>query len=308
MLESVLPWAYLWPATLVAAVAVIVILMMANVVLGCLVLGLYALLPQEVVLQILDWFVGVVREKFEHYFHQVETHLRETFPIRGEALTNLPSTSLFVWHPHSLLSVTSVLHNCMGFGGAVQGKLACHTLYHTLPIIKDIAHYANTIPANFDVMKNTLSSGQSVSVLLGGVREMLKTEEKTIHLVLGKRKGVFRLALETGTPLVPIMTYGENELFPSVRHPWLNTVNEVLYSWFHIAIPLTSSTALANWVNLYWNPLPEVVTHVGDPIPVEKCENPTSKQIEDLRATYITSVRALFDATHPKDYKLIIQE
>jgi 2-acylglycerol O-acyltransferase 2 len=63
---------------------------------------------------------------------------------------------------------------------------------------------------------------ESVSVIPGGVRDMMTTTPGVIHIV--PRKGVFRLALETGTPIVPVLTYGENELFPAIHlsfNEWL---------------------------------------------------------------------------------------
>ena len=76
-------------------------------------------------------------------------------------------------------------------------------------------------------MKETLEH-ESVSVLPGGVREMMESAPGTLRLVLKNRTGVFRMALETGTPIVPVLTYGENELFPSMDSPMLRTLNQWL--------------------------------------------------------------------------------
>lgn len=45
---------------------------------------------------------------------------------------------------------------------------------------------------------------------------MMQTKPGVIHIV--PRTGVFKLALETGTPIVPVLTYGENELFPVIQN------------------------------------------------------------------------------------------
>lgn len=57
---------------------------------------------------------------------------------------------------------------------------------------------------------------------------MMESEPGTLRLVLKNRTGVFRMALETGTPIVPVLTYGENELFPSMDSPMLRTLNQWL--------------------------------------------------------------------------------
>lgn len=306
MLESILPWAYLWPVLLVGVAGVVLGVVVANVVVGAILLAIYLVLPTETIDQGIQWVVSGTREKFGQYFQRVEDHLRTTFPLHGGE--TLPSSCLLLWHPHSLLSVTSVLHTAFGLTPAVRSKIVSHSIYHSLPVIRDGMRTANSIPADFDTMKQTLEKGERVSVLVGGVREMLDTESKTIRLVLGKRKGVFRLALTTGTPLVPLLTYGESELFPVLNHPVLQDLNRFLYSTFRIAIPVTSWTALSNWVNLYWHPLTPVPTYVGDPIVVEKNPSPTESDLSALRETYIQRLQALFEETHPPGYSLIIQE
>lgn len=306
MLESILPWAYLWPVLLVVTVCVVLGLVVANVVLAVILLLVYLVLPAETIDQGIQWVVRGTREKFGHYFQRVEDHLRTTFPIHGAE--TLPSSCLLLWHPHSLLTVTAVLHTAFGLSSVVDSKIVSHSIYHSLPVVRDLMRNANSIPAEFDRMKQTLDDGERVSVLVGGVREMLDTESKTIRLVLGKRKGVFRLALTTGKPLVPILTYGESDLFPVWNHPTLQTINQVLYSTFRIAFPVTSWTALSNWVNLYWSPLTPVPTYVGEPIVVEKNPSPSESDLSELRETYIKRLQALFEETHPPGYSLLIQE
>jgi hypothetical protein len=306
MLESILPWAYLWPALLVATAAVVLGLVVANVVLGVTLLAVYCLLPAETIDRGIQWVVTGTREKFAHYFQRVEDHLRVTFPLHGGE--TLPSSCLLLWHPHSLLSITAVLHTAFRLTPAVESKIVSHSVYHSLPVIRDLMRNANSIPADFQGMKQALDAGKRVSVLVGGVREMLDTESKIVRLVLGKRKGVFRLAFTTGKPLVPVLTYGESDLFPVWNHSVLRDINQFLYATFKIAIPVTSWTALSNWITLYWSPLTPVPTYVGDPIVVEKNPSPSESDLAELRKLYIQRLKALFDETHPPGYSLIIQE
>lgn len=306
MLESLLPWAYLWPAVVLVCVGVVAWVVAANLVVGAVLLSVYSMIPKDVVDRFLDWLVVGSRQKFAHYFQKVEDHLRETFPVHGAK--TLPSSCLLLWHPHSLLAVTAVLHTVFRITPDLASSVVCHSIYHRIPVISDIVRYGGGIPADYAVMKDALTKGDRVSVLLGGVREMMETSEKTIQLVLRNRTGVFRLALQTGTPLVPVLSYGESEMFPAWSHPVLKFVNQILYSAFHIAIPVTSWDALSNWVTLYWNPLTPIPTHVGDPVVVEKIESPTDEDIRTLRETYIARLKELFDETHPPGYTLVIQE
>lgn len=308
MLDTILAWVYLWPVLFVSSgLGVVVLLLTLNLFLSVAALVLYFLIPAEVLQHGIGSLVTLVRGKFENYFEAVEANLRQTFPIHLEA--PLPATSLLLWHPHSLMSVTPVLHVAYRLTSVLPpSKIVCHSIYHTLPFVRDIARYAHSAPAQFSVMKSELEQGNSLSVMPGGTREMMETQELTLRLVLKRRSGVFRLALTTGTPLVPILSYGENELFPSIRSPALDTINEYLYAWFRIALPLTSWTAFSNWVKLYIHPLEPVVTHVGKPLRVCKIDEPTLDDVDRLRRRYIRRIKKLFRQTAPVGYKLIIQE
>jgi hypothetical protein len=303
MLETFLAWAYLWPVSAGVLLVTLIGLLTINLLASLAIVGFYYLLPESLIDDFVRWSVESVREKFGHYFEKVESHLQSTFRMEG----NPPPSSLLLWHPHSLMSITPTLH-CSFRIHELQSKLVSHNIYHMFPVIKDFAKYANIIPADFEVMKKTLESGSSVSVIPGGVREMMTTkDEKTIRLVLKNRRGIFRLAMMTGSSLVPLLTYGEGELFPPVESTFMNIINGLTYSWFKIAMPITSLTAIQNWIELYYHPLSPVITHVGDAIKVEKVEAPTDAEIEKLREKYIESVQTLFTKTHPPEYTLIIE-
>ena len=156
-------------------------------------------------------------------------------------------------------------------------------------------------------MKSNLEQGYTVSVIPGGVREMMITkEEKNMQLFLKRRKGIFRLALITGRPLVPLITYGESDLFPPVQSTFVSIFNDIAYSLFKVALPITSMTAIQNWIELYYHPLSPVKTHVGDVIEVEKIESPTEEDISALRDKYTDAVKKLFESSHPEGYTLLI--
>ena len=59
--------------------------------------------------------------------------------------------------------------------------------------------------------------GQSIMLAIGGATESLYAGPGTYDLVLQRRKGFVRIALQTGASLVPVLNFGENELFNTVR-------------------------------------------------------------------------------------------
>ena len=304
MLETFLAWTYLWPFSAAVLAILFLGLLTINLLLSLCVFALYLLLPTTLIDDFLHWSVETIRKKFEDYFLLVEEHLADTFPMVNQE--RIPKSALLLWHPHSLMSVTPTIH-CSFRIHELDTKIVSHGIYHFFPFIRDFARLANSIPANFDIMKKTLEEGHTVSVMPGGVREMLSTtDDKIIKLVIRRRRGVFKLALQTGVPLVPILTYGEDQLFPPLTSPSLNLLNELFYSFFRIAIPLTSWTAIKNWINLYYHPLDPVTTYVGEPINVEKIADPSDDEILDLRDKYIKELKKLFEETKPDGYSLVI--
>lgn len=299
MLDALLPWMYLWPVLPVVVLGGVLFLMLVHLFLGCSLLFVYLLIPPPVLDQWIHWGVQGFRTKFQPYIHQVESNLRATFPVSGKE--HLVRPSLLLWHPHSLMSVTSVIHNTFKVED-LSTKIATHSLFHMIPVVRDMFRYANAISADYATIKQTLAT-QSVIVMPGGVREIV--EEPSPHVIyvgLNKRTGVFRLALETGVPLVPVISYGENVLFPSIRNPF----NKWLYDHFRIALPLTSATALSNWVRMYAGPLDPICTHIGEPVLTEKVE-PTDQKISELKERYIKQFVELFERTHPPGYSLLFE-
>jgi 1-acyl-sn-glycerol-3-phosphate acyltransferase len=170
--------------------------------------------------------------------------------------------------------------------------------YHYIPLVGDIGRYVGAIPSDYGSIKKTLLKNESVSVMLGGVREMNLADPRKMVLYVRKRKGIFKIAAETGVPLVPVITYGENELFPRSNNWMIEQMNVWLHSSFGLSIPVPSWTSLLHWFEVSYRPLKPIPTHVGAPV--------TDKDPDVLKEKYIAAVQTLFNKTSPPDYSLDI--
>lgn len=271
-----------------------------NVVLTTLCIALYMMIPRG---SFDHWFSSVgqlVQMMFPDSYGRIQTNLKKTFQYHEKAQ---PDRAFYLWHPHGLLSVTPFLHTFI----QQRSKIVCLSFFHRVPIVRDLYHYIRAIPSDYDTIKTELEEG-SVSIIPGGVREMMLPQEAgVLRTIIKCRKGLFRLALETGTPLVPVLTYGEHELFPQVDSSLLTTLNQWMYSQFGLYIPIPSFTSLLNWVQLSETPLPPIRSVAGSPIPVEKVETPTQEQIEALKTTYCSALQKLFDETAPSGLRLVME-
>jgi 2-acylglycerol O-acyltransferase 2 len=280
--------------------------MYTNFVLYTILAIIYFMLPGSVVRSLLLDINKIIRNFFPEKIEETEKNIRETFKMK--VLYPMPQKSINIWHPHGISGVTPVIHNgyrVTDITGYTPTKGVVYYYYFMMPIIKDIIRLLNAIPSDYRSIKETVQK-ESVSVTIGGLDEMGRTAGTHMQLVIRKRSGIFKIALETGTPLVPVLTYGETEVFPETSNAYLLQFNDFMYSNFSMKFPFPTLTSVSNWLKLGTLPLKEIKTYTGKPIMVKKIENPTNLQIAKLRRIYIRRVQELFDQTNPGEYTLEI--
>jgi hypothetical protein len=292
-------WVYFWPSLVflgTAMLGLLATLLSVNLVLGLLVLVLYSLCPK-------DLLFDTIFQKLRN--PQIEENLQESFQLHVKAPLP-PSSCLFVWQPHGLISISSLFYNSglLSAKGYPSNHSVLISFWHYIPIIGDFARHLRSIPSDASSIRKTLKAHESVSVMIGGVRDMLDSRPHVI--TVPKRTGIYRIALETGTPLVPVLTYGENERFPLGEHWIFDAINDWLYSNFRVGIPFPSWTAIQNWSELSYKSIKPIHSYTGAPIEVAKIETPTDADIDALRKKYIEGVEALFKETAPPEYSLEI--
>lgn len=61
-------------------------------------------------------------------------------------------------------------------------------------------------------------AGHSIVIVIGGAAESLNARPGTVDLVLRKRLGFIRLAIKQKAELVPVFSFGENDLYDQVEN------------------------------------------------------------------------------------------
>ena len=138
------------------------------------------------------------------------------------------------------------------------------------------------------------------------------------QLYLKYRSGFCRVALQTGAALVPVYSFGENDIFSEEFRHIYSQLDDFRRLKFPKAFHLpTLFNYTKNFVKLaiafhkfqlyltFILPFKKSInTVVGQPIHVTKCESPSNEQIAELHHTYITALTKLFDehkAKYAKD-------
>lgn len=161
-----------------------------------------------------------------------------------------------------------------------------------VPLARHLWTWLGLSPADKRTMKGFLDKGRSAVLCPGGVAEALVMEHDVETLYLRKRFGFVKMALETGSSLVPVFFFGQR----------------ACYNWYRPGPPLVPKgllDAMSRTIGfapmLFWGrwcgpiPLPAKITvAIGRPIPVEKTPEPTKEQVAALLETFVRETDSLF--------------
>ncbi|XP_010765634.1 2-acylglycerol O-acyltransferase 2, partial [Notothenia coriiceps] len=146
--------------------------------------------------------------------------------------------------------------------------------------------------------------GNAVVIAVGGAPEALDAHPGTYNVLLAQKKGFIKMAMVHGAHLVPVFSFGENELFDQVenkRGTWLRWTQERLQSIMGISLPLFHARGIFQYsfgLMPYRRPIHTVV---GRPIQVQRNEKPATEELDALHQLYMDELSKLFDE-HKENY------
>ena len=115
----------------------------------------------------------------------------------------------------------------------LNSGIASFALY--MPFIREIFLWLGAIDCSRPILKRRLRDGHSIAVFIGGAQEAQYSGRGSTTLIINKRNGIFRLALETGAKLVPVYTFGNNNTYRSYSWDFFgifNLVKMITGMWF----------------------------------------------------------------------------
>ena len=249
----------------------------------CISLGMIRIMP------LFNYIDRIIRKNFPDEISRIERNIGESFRVTGNPVEG---RNIFMWHPHGVFPTSLYFHTASLLTNSPEAvkhsKTVAFSNLQWLPFTTEVFHETNIIPSDYHAIKSALDNGHSISLSPGGMREMLY--EHTV--ILKRRRGIFKMALETGTPLVPVISRGEAELCKVVDLPqWVHEILEP----YDACVPLPTWKTVSRFLGILQNTLKDpVLTSIGEPIQVEKIENPTEAQISDLRTRYIAALSVMY--------------
>ncbi|KAH7326741.1 diacylglycerol acyltransferase-domain-containing protein [Stachybotrys elegans] len=239
------------------------------------------------------------------------------FPAKLHKTHDLSSKRkyIFGYHPHGIISHGAWLAfatNALGFREKFPGitpSLLTLDNNFRLPFHRDWILAMGVRSVSKESIWNTLTkggpnndgTGRSVTIVVGGARESLEAQPGTLKLILKGRKGFVKMALRTGADLVPVVAFGENDVYDQLSpktHPLVHRIQMFVLKVFKFTLPAIHGRGLLNYdVGLmpYRRPINIVI---GRPIEVNKAAGmqPTQEEIDKLHAEYVREVELIWEA------------
>ncbi|EGY21613.1 diacylglycerol O-acyltransferase 2B [Verticillium dahliae VdLs.17] len=238
------------------------------------------------------------------------------YPAELHKTYELPPTRkyIFGYHPHGIISHgawAAFATNALGFRDKFPGitnTLLTLDSNFRIPFYRDWILAMGIRSVSKESIWNTLTRGgpnnegmgRGVTIVIGGARESLEAQPGHLRLIIKGRKGFIKMALRTGADLVPVLAFGENDLYDQLSprtHPMVHRVQMFLLNVFKFTLPALHGRGILNYdvgVMPYRRPLNIVV---GKPIRVAAAMTPQPDQadIDRLHALYVAELQKLWE-------------
>ncbi|KAI1282030.1 2-acylglycerol O-acyltransferase 1 [Halotydeus destructor] len=242
-------------------------------------------------------------------------YIRDYFPVKLIKTVDLdPDRNyIFATHPHGAMTVGAGLAGATeatGFSQLFPGLRATMLVLDgnlRVPVVREFQLFCGACSASRESMEWLLTkegTGNALWLVPGGLKEMPTARPGTFMLYLARRKGFCRIALKHGADLVPVLSFGENELFNEIKvkeGSHIRTLHVMAVQLLGWPLPLIHGRGIFQYTFGLMPYRRPVTTVVGRPIPVTKLDSePTKEQIDELHDKYCRSVRELYEQEKTK--------
>lgn len=231
------------------------------------------------------------------------------YPARMMKTAELDPNSnyIFCGHPHGIFCSSLFLAfstESLGFSKLFPG-LSVHFLtlpgHFKNPFVRDWILLHGMLDTSRETCKRVVGKGHGrcIALAVGGARECLIAEPGTFNIIADRRKGFVRMALETGASLVPVLCFGENDLFDASVVGG-DTAMGRFQTWGLKNVGITAPNF--SWLGPHRVPLNVVI---GKPIKVDRYEGDIMSEagrtsVDKLHGVYRAALMALYNDNKDK--------
>ncbi|XP_045467973.1 2-acylglycerol O-acyltransferase 2-A-like [Harmonia axyridis] len=259
---------------------------------------------------LLDWKIEERggRESKLIKFSPVCKYLLDYFPIRVNRSPwvefKKDKNYLLCCFPHGVLALSQF--NVFGNGFSEfneyfpDHKVRVCTLKQNfyMPIYREAILAMGTCSASKESIQYLLNQpggGHAAALVVGGVAEVYYAEPRKYKLVLKNRKGFVKIAIQSGSPLVPVFSFGETDLFDQCRNPKLKIIQEKVRKLIGLAPVVSSGRGILQYSFGIIPHRRPITVLVGPPIEVEKNEHPSMEEVDKYHQLFIDELITMFE-------------
>ncbi|KAJ9157222.1 Diacylglycerol O-acyltransferase 2A [Pleurostoma richardsiae] len=242
------------------------------------------------------------------------TYFGEYFPAKLHKTHELPATRkyIFGYHPHGIISHGAWVafgSNALGFSekfpGITNSLLTLDSNFR-LPLYREYVLSMGCCSVSKESITNILTRGgannegmgRAVTIVVGGARESLEAQPGTLHLIFKERKGFIKLAVRTGADLVPVLAFGENELYDQLKpaeYPRLHRFQMHVLKVWKFTLPFLHGRGIFNYDVGMMPYRRSMNIVVGKPIKVVQDANPQNDEVDRLHGLYSAELQKIWD-------------
>jgi len=235
---------------------------------------------------------------FAEYF---PVQLIKTVPLDPE------KNFLFACHPHGILGCGAFANfgsDATKFSEVFPGirpHLLTLKANFRWPIMRALCLWSGICDVSRESIEWLMTkqgSGNAAVIVVGGAEESLEARPGSYKLTIRERKGFVKMAIRTGACIVPVYSFGENDLFKQADNPagsGLRHFQETFKKIFGFAPPLFYGRGIFNYTLGLLPFRKPINTVVGRPIEVERNPNPDQELIDKVHDRYLVELSDLFD-------------
>ncbi|TIB62682.1 hypothetical protein E3P77_03796 [Wallemia ichthyophaga] len=213
---------------------------------------------------------------------------------------------VFGYHPHGIIGMGALANfasNATGFSSLFPGitpHLLTLTANFQVPFYRDLLQAMGICSVTKRSCEHILRKGpgNAITIVVGGAAESLNAHPGTSDLILKKRLGFIKIAIREGADLVPVFSFGENDIYQQLSTEDGSNVHKLQKSFqriFGFTLPLFHGRGIFNY-NLGLMPYRHpIVSVVGRAIHVQQTANPSQEMMEDVQARYIDELMRIWD-------------
>jgi len=236
-------------------------------------------------------------------------YFRDYFPISLIKTADIPTdkTYVFGYHPHGIIGIGAISNfgtEATGFSEKFPGinlRLMTLGINFKVPLYREYLLSLGVCDVSRKSCDYILQQGpgNAIMIVVGGAAEALDSRPGSFDLTLAQRKGFVKVALHNGSSLVPVISFGETDLYGQVSNPRgskLRRFQTYMQKAFGFSMPLIQGRGIFNYD---FGLLPHrraVNTIVGSPIDCPKTPNPSEELIDKYHQIYIDELRNLFES------------